>query len=77
MTTKSDVISKNFPITFNGFARVWYHGLKPNSILGHIPFQDLYMKLISHLSTNIHTKKSTTELFAIIQQDDESMRAYF
>jgi hypothetical protein len=62
MTQKSAAICKNFPVTFRGSPKVWYHSLELSSILG---LHDLYIKLISYFSTNILIKKSMTKLFTI------------
>ena len=62
VTIKSHAMCKVFPTIFYGFTMMWYHSLKPESILG---LHDLYVKLISPFSSNISAKKSTTKLFVI------------
>jgi len=62
MTTKNDAMHNIFLVTFHGSVKVWYHNIDPKSIIG---LHDLCMKLITHFSTNILSKKSTTKLFAI------------
>jgi len=69
----NDIMCKILPTTFRGNMRTWYNNLKSGSILS---FQDLYAKLVTRFSTNIHTKKSSTELFGIIQGEKESTQAY-
>jgi hypothetical protein len=44
------------------YARIWYHILEPNSILG---LHDLYVGLIFYFNTSIPVKKNTTKLFII------------
>jgi hypothetical protein len=55
----NDVMCKNFLTTFHEFSHVWYHSFEPSIILS---LYNIFIKLISHLSTNIKTKKSTIEL---------------
>jgi len=69
----NDVICKILLTTFRGDVRIWYNNLKSGSILS---FQDLYAKLVARFSTNIPMKKSSTELFGIIQCEKEFTRAY-
>lgn len=70
---KSDVRCKIPPIIFHGYAQLWYHNLKHNSILDH---HDLCVKLMSYFSTSMLAKKSMNRLFTIIQREDESSRKY-
>ena len=58
---------------FHGYAQLWYHNLKHNSILGH---HDFCVKLMPCLSTSMLAKQSMTRLFTIIQREDESSRTY-
>jgi hypothetical protein len=72
--TKSDVVCKIFPPTFYGYVRVWYYNLNHRSIIGR---HGLYVKLISHFSTIIPNKMSTTKLFfSITQLKGKSTKAY-
>jgi hypothetical protein len=64
---------KILPTTFRGNMRTWYNNLKSGSILS---FQDLYVKLVTRFSTSIPTKKSSIELFGIIQGEKQSTQAY-
>jgi hypothetical protein len=64
---------KILPTTFRGNVRRWYNNLKSGSILG---FQDLCAKLVARFSTSIPTKKSSTELFGIVQGEKELTQAY-
>lgn len=59
--------------TFQRFTRVQYHNLKLGSISS---FLDLCDKLIIHFSMSIPAQKSSTELFSIIQLENDSTRAY-
>jgi hypothetical protein len=70
---ENDVMCKILPTTFRGNVKRWYNNLKSGSILG---FQDLYAKLVARFSTGIPTKKSSTELFGIVQGEKELPRAY-
>jgi len=45
-----------------GPTQVWYHILKLGSISS---FSNLYIKLITHFSTSIPVKKSSSKLFSI------------
>jgi len=47
---------QDIPSTFRGFVRAWYNNLEPNFIES---FSD------AHFSTNIPTKKTSTELFSV------------
>ena len=69
----NDVTCKILPTTFKGNVRRWYNNLKLGSILG---FQDLCAKLVACFSTSIPTKKSSTELFGIVQGKKEPTQAY-
>jgi len=51
----------------------WYKNLKPISIKG---FSDLYTKIVAHFSTSIPTKKTSTKLLSVVQQEGESTRVY-
>jgi hypothetical protein len=51
-----DSICKLLLTTFRGSVLAWYN-LEPNSIEG---FSNLYAKLMTHFSTNIHAKKNST-----------------
>jgi len=61
-----DSMCKIFPTIFKEFARTWYN--KPNFIEG---FSDLYAKLVACFSTGILTKKTSTKLFSVAQQENE------
>ena len=69
----NDVMCKILPTTFRGNVRRWYNNLKSGSILG---FQDLCAKLVARFSTSIPAKKSSTELFGIVQGEKELTQAY-
>jgi hypothetical protein len=69
----NDVMCKTLLTTFRGDVRTWYNNLKSRSILS---FQDLCAKLVARFSTSILMKKSSTELFGIIQSEKEFTRAY-
>jgi hypothetical protein len=56
---------KVFPTTFQGFARVWRHNLRLDSILD---FGNFYAKLTSRLSISIPSKKGITRLFVITRK---------
>lgn len=67
----NDVMCKILPTTFRGNMRTWYNSLKSRSILS---FQDLYVKLVACFSTTFPMKKSSAELFGVIQGEKESIR---
>jgi hypothetical protein len=71
MTQKSDAMYKIFNAIFYGFARVWYHSLKPGFFL-----HDLCVKVTSSFNNNILVNKSSIKFFTITQREDESTRAY-
>ena len=69
----NNIMCKILPTTFRGNMRTWYNNLKSGLILS---FQDLYTKLVTRFSTSIPTKKSSIELFGIIQGEKKSSEVY-
>ena len=70
----NDSICKILHTTFQSFAHVWYNNLKSNFIERFI---NLCVKLATRFNTNIHTKKSSTKLFGVIQKKSgESTQVY-
>jgi len=69
----NDVMCKILPTIFRGNVKKWYNNLKPGYVLS---FQDLCAQLVMHFSTNIPIKKSSIELFGVIQCEKDSTRAY-
>jgi hypothetical protein len=70
---KNDSVWKILPMTFHRSTLVWYPSLTSSSISG---IHNIHVKLISHFSTSIPTKKEHGWAFSIAQQEDESARVY-
>jgi len=59
--------------TFRDVALRWYMNQHRFSVIG---YQDMMRKLIHQFSTSRHCKVSTTNLFNVRQETNESMRRY-
>ena len=66
-------MSKAFPITLRGPARIWSRRLAPNSIS---TFKDLSAQFASYFIEGHRYKKSAVYLISIRQQEDETLRSY-
>ncbi|XP_043721011.1 uncharacterized protein LOC122668525 [Telopea speciosissima] len=70
----SDIVSCcSFPTSLKGPAVLWFAKLKPNSIRS---FTELAKAFVSHFQSSVKQKKTATNLLAIKQHSDESIRDY-
>ncbi|XP_043693134.1 uncharacterized protein LOC122643585 [Telopea speciosissima] len=70
----SDVVScHSFPTSLKGPAALWFAKLKPNSIQS---FTELAKAFVSRFQSSVKKKKTATNLLAVKQRSDESIRDY-
>ncbi|XP_043705426.1 uncharacterized protein LOC122655286 [Telopea speciosissima] len=71
---RSDVVScRSFPTSLKGPAELWFAKLKPNSIRS---FTELAKAFMSCFHSSVKQKKTATNLLAVKQRPDESIRDY-
>ncbi|XP_011078518.1 uncharacterized protein LOC105162222 [Sesamum indicum] len=65
--------AKLFVTTLTGKAQVWFTNLPPGSIESH---EQLVQKFSFHFASKRKQKRSTTHLFTIRQQDNETLKSF-
>ncbi|XP_043700130.1 uncharacterized protein LOC122650819 [Telopea speciosissima] len=71
---QSDIVScRSFPTSLKGPAALWFEKLKPNSIRS---FTELAKAFVSRFQSSVKQKKTATNLLAVKQRSDESIRDY-
>ncbi|XP_043697316.1 uncharacterized protein LOC122648129 [Telopea speciosissima] len=70
----SDVVScRSFPTSLKGPVALWFAKLKPNSIRS---FTELAKAFVNRFQSSVKQKKTITNLLAVKQCSDESIRDY-